>query len=322
MEGLELADRIISLRCDENGASVYSVIPYNNLYGAGNVYETLYNGLSNEYGTQYDVQFFAYDWRLSNANSANSLDIFIQFHNYDKVVLVCHSMGGLVASKYLSLGSTQRNKVSKVIMLGSPLMGTPALPYIWGSEDMSLFPMFDFLGDGEWIDAIAFYYDFIDYFIRNFPSLYEMFPNEKYFDSSYLGKTYLVTSYGEQGDLDITSYDDTQERLSSYLSFYSDELASSAKCFHDSLYSGSSHITELVDSYYIAGCDMKTMEKIKFDMLDWSIYYNTYDGDSLVPTWSATLGGKFSNRTFYVSANHMGLVSKPESLQYIIQLID
>ena len=48
-----------------------------------------------------------------------------------------------------------------------------------------------------------------------------------------------------------------------------------------------------------AGYGYDTVNKVEFNMWDWYVYSNTTDGDELVAVWSATLGDKYSNRTFY-----------------------
>ena len=128
-----------SLECNSNGTSKYSVYTkkykpvlsanddpneYTTNCGINNYYEPLYNTFDNNSGikARYDVEFFSYDWRLSNAHSASQLNAFINEAGYDKVVLVAHSMGGLVASGYLALGETQRSKVQKIFYLASPLL--------------------------------------------------------------------------------------------------------------------------------------------------------------------------------------------------------
>lgn len=126
--------RIESLRCLLDGSSLVDLVVEQDNYGAGNYYQSLYKSLKDEYGENYEVSFFAYDWRMSNKVSAQDLNEYITENAYDKVVLVAHSMGGLVASSYLAIGETQQNKVQKLITLGSPLLGTPIAPYVWGSE--------------------------------------------------------------------------------------------------------------------------------------------------------------------------------------------
>ncbi len=315
--------KVSSLACDSSGESINDVVPYNNTYGVNNLYEDLYDYLETEYGDRYSIDFFAYDWRMSNSISATELNEYINSKYYDSVVLVCHSMGGLVASKYLSLGVSQRSKIEKVIMLGTPILGTPNMPYLWGTENVEILGYSipdDFV---LLFKYIAGHHNIIDLLLQNFKSLYEMFPSKKYFDDSYVGKTYLVTSILGSMDLEITTYDDTKERLSSYLPFYNSNHMNSAEAFHDSLYLGSSHVTELVTTYYIAGCNVDTTDKIEFNSSYWSEYASTSLGDSLVPTWSATLGDHSPYNTFYANGTgHSGLVINSEMIRFVAQLID
>jgi len=89
-----------------------------------------------------------------------------------------------------------------------------------------------------------------------------------------------------------------------------------------SLYSNDNHITSLVNTYYIAGYGYNTVNKIRFNMLDWYVYSNTNYGDKLVAEWSSTLGDKYPSRTFYVcNTSHMGLVSDTEVRDFVTQLI-
>lgn len=98
-------DRSMQLECNTNGTSKNTITPYTkDGYGAGDIYKKLYERLQNKYQNTYDILFFSYDWRLSNTTSAASLAIAIN-KNYDEVILVAHSMGGLVASKYLANSS-------------------------------------------------------------------------------------------------------------------------------------------------------------------------------------------------------------------------
>ena len=106
----------------ENGTSVYSIrsANYDN-YGANNTYKTLYNSLNNAFGNNFDVIFFDYDFRKTNSTAATQLAN--ELSNYNEVVLVAHSMGGLVASKFLANSSSNRSKTTALITLGTPFVG-------------------------------------------------------------------------------------------------------------------------------------------------------------------------------------------------------
>lgn len=71
---------------------------------------------------------FAYDWRKSNSESAYKLKQYIEcvqkFHPGTKVDILTHSMGGLVARRYL-LEYNQENKVRKLVTTVAPFLGAP-----------------------------------------------------------------------------------------------------------------------------------------------------------------------------------------------------
>ena len=320
---------VSDLKCDTSGNSIDDVIINpNSPYGMNDTYQSLYNSLYTTYASQYEIRFFGYDWRLSNSISASKLNAFINSNEYDKVVLVAHSMGGLVASKYISIGNTQRNKIEAVIMLGAPLLGTPAAVYVWGSNiaDWPL-PIPEYLKN--LLSTLFSSYNVGDELYCNFPSLYELFPTEKYFDSEWANQNYLITSYAGISELSITTYTETKSRLGSYLAHFNMELMNNAEVFHNSLYLNSQHITNLVNSYYVAGVNYQetdvgytTIEKIHYDLLDWSIYSRTAHGDELVPVWSADLSNKYASKTFYANnIYHTWLVSNTNVKNFILQLI-
>ncbi|MDR1651295.1 MAG: hypothetical protein LBR87_05870 [Synergistaceae bacterium] len=59
------------------------------------------------------VYFFSYDWRQSSEDNAKLLKAFIDSLGTPKVDLVCHSMGGLVASSYYkqNIGNHKINRI-------------------------------------------------------------------------------------------------------------------------------------------------------------------------------------------------------------------
>jgi hypothetical protein len=75
---------------------------------------------------------FAYDWRKSNAENAILLREYVQciqqFYPETKVDIVAHSMGGLLARRYI-LDHPQDHSVDKMITIGSPWLGAPKAIY-------------------------------------------------------------------------------------------------------------------------------------------------------------------------------------------------
>jgi pimeloyl-ACP methyl ester carboxylesterase len=84
------------------------------------ILEKLFGGAENVIG-------FAYDWRRSNAHSASKLKTFIDSlltvrPPGTRVVLVAHSMGGLVARRYLACESGYEH-CSMLVTIGTPYQG-------------------------------------------------------------------------------------------------------------------------------------------------------------------------------------------------------
>lgn len=95
-------------------------------YGAINDYVSLINRLCSDFPNR-EIYFFSYDWRQSNQVSADKLMKYIdETLKADKVDLVCHSMGGIVASIYAT-NEANFNKINKIITLGTPYEGAPMI---------------------------------------------------------------------------------------------------------------------------------------------------------------------------------------------------
>lgn len=86
-----------------------------------------YNGIINtfenlDYKNNVNLFIFNYDWRKSVDNIVDDFNDFINSKNLNKVNIVGHSLGGLVARIYTQKYN-QGNKVNKVISVGSPHYG-------------------------------------------------------------------------------------------------------------------------------------------------------------------------------------------------------
>ncbi|MGH9277805.1 MAG: alpha/beta fold hydrolase, partial [Acidimicrobiales bacterium] len=85
--------------------------------------------------TQEDATLFVftYDWRKDIADSAQKLDDFLgcvqQIHPDNQVNVLAHSMGGLVARRYVT-DSADDERVNAMITLGSPWLGAPKMLFV------------------------------------------------------------------------------------------------------------------------------------------------------------------------------------------------
>lgn len=127
-----------------------------------------------------DIKPFAYDWRQSNLSSAKQLHDSISAHakNAERVFLVGHSMGGLVAllARELLSGSDAGKKINKIVNIGTPHMGS-AKAFRTLLEGYPR--LHDFI-DG-WLEAERrqqrFAPEHLANDVRTFDSIYELLPS-------------------------------------------------------------------------------------------------------------------------------------------------
>ena len=120
---------------------------------------------------------FCYDWRRSVTVAADALDAFLKglstVKSGRKVILVCHGMGGLVASVYAARNAHWSSSVQHCILVGSPLGGTYSVAAaIMGKsesfQELDRFSIFETLEDFQLMGA-------------SFPGLIDLLPNPDVF---------------------------------------------------------------------------------------------------------------------------------------------
>ena len=283
---------------------------------------------------QYSIEYFSYDWRLSNAVSAQKLDAFIRENGYDRVVLIAHSMGGLVASGYMSMGQEQRNKVKDSYILASPLLGTPEVINVWAGLDFSSLTGTDAYAavidiGNILLSIMTLTYNPIQKLFSNYQSVYELFPTEKYIDVS--SNPYLLHSVvtvipviGDQTDTICSDYATSMQYISGYLPHFNSTLMEAAEDFHRSCYINNKHISDFKGSKYIHMTGQEVTTRLKYyEVISSDSYSRGMEvdntalvGDGLVPYWSATVG-KTGSRVESFSGGHMNAVSYSKVFEYI-----
>jgi triacylglycerol esterase/lipase EstA (alpha/beta hydrolase family) len=317
------------LACNEKGNALVTTVAKDpdktdSMYGAKNIYGDIMASLKLNTPRSIDIEFFPYDWRIDNSITANELEKFINKNGYNKVIIVAHSMGGLIASKYIAKSDKNKNKIVKLITIGTPFLGTPKSLYIF--EEGKLFDnLITDWATSEAIKSIA----------PNLSSLYQLLPTSKYFS---LNNTYYVKKHVE-GDgwpggqdlqeTDLKNYVETKNILSQRewaltatkkpKKFFED-----SEKFHDSLFIKDEHVVKSVDSYFIIGYNKETIirvtEKYNKDggfkkLLDTK---KSKAGDGTVPIISANIGYTVSSdKTYYIDESHAQLPTN----KYVIELI-
>ncbi len=153
-----------------------------------------------------DLFVFPYDWRYSTARSAEELsqkiDQILLDNGKEKVDIIAHSMGGIVAKKYIA--DNGKDKIDKLIFLGTPHLGSPKA--------------FKAL---EWGDGMDFSYHALNSseiksISQNFPSMFELLPSKEYVDDKD-NKYVLVLTGGYKFESGLTKlaidYADTKDLM-------------------------------------------------------------------------------------------------------------
>ena len=317
----------LMLLCDEEGKSRVSISPKADQAGARDTYSEMVKYLKDNFGPKgYNVEFFVYDWRLDNRNTARELEDFINEKAYTEIVLVCHSMGGLVASEYLNRSEANRNKVDKLITLGTPYLGAPKALSVMENGNFLGFPA-DTVMAGP-LKAV----------VNNIPGIYQLLPSEQYFD---LNNTTYVEYYNNNGFWGAASreklnYDKTTELLSSRdWAVKSDNVTKKpmlqdAIDFADDLFiNDTTHIISTVDAYLIIGYAEDTIMEVREEFNKDGTFNKCKDltilngGDGTVPLISANIGGLApEGRTYYIIENHTGLVENTDVLNLVSNIIN
>lgn len=140
-------------------------VPLTDIYGSfledlatdGNYKEMV--GCSVTYSGEKPTMFvFPYDWRLSNINSAEKLsdlvDCIRQIHPGKRINILTHSMGGLVARRYIINHPTDHN-IDKLVTMVAPWLGAPkAVSALFTGKFLG--PPFDYVYSGQIKNIVRF----------------------------------------------------------------------------------------------------------------------------------------------------------------------
>ncbi len=271
----------------------------------------------------YNVEAFPYDWRLDVDLNAERLGELLKTlakkYDTDKFSITAHSQGGLIAKRYLqrSINSIPgmknvnpgKVKIGKLILAGVPQYGTPIAFISWLTGKASPFTE-SFISK-----------DTIKRILNNFPAVYEMFPNKKYF-SSYAENGINTDRFSTE-----SSASKTEGNYKTMAEWIGEDKSFNKQLYNRfiSLYEGknglnslelfSSNTSKYADVYIIAGFGTNTVaaiDKGKF-------YYLT--GDGTVPLLSATAGKLKSEKIKYVKNVDHGALLKDSRVINEISII-
>ncbi len=297
----------------DDGKSVYNIKPVSFFdadsrlrYGLMNAQTEIYNDFHEKYGSDYEVSVFNYDFRLDNRDSAALLQTFIDEKEYDNVIFVTHSNGGLVVARYLAMSEENRAKVRLNLSYDAPYLGSVlALSTLENLDGMAddIYEITDSLGlkDMDEIIDTAFRTQFLPlanmYVVYQLLPTYELLcsphfynymtehthtPGQEVRDVLYEHEVPLVTKIDANGKKTALHFDSEQELYDFYCSrpwaHLDNDVEKPLRAgmkdwldYCDSMYvetaTGKVHSTTLVDSVYFCGTGYRT---------DIGVAYKTY----------------------------------------------
>lgn len=271
---------------------------------------------------------YSYDWRKSTAWSGKNLSAYIdsvlKWTKSNKVNIVAHSMGGLVAKSCVKNSNTER--INKLVFIGTPHLGAPKIYYTMLTGDVE-FGFFDPFISNETIKTIT----------RNMPSTYQLFPSADYFDASinngrsqshlYAHSLKKVYPFITQKNNEILGFSDA-------LLFFKDLREKGNDLYNHALLDFSDltqkEISDVdfgnINVFNIVGIGIATIGHIDVMYNIFNIRYDhlplyTLDGDGTVPLKSAeTINGRHNHaqHTFYVPAcEHTKLASHEKVMEIV-----
>src|SRR6185295_6565528 len=114
---------------------------------------------------------FPYDWRKSNAENSATLTSFVgcvrQFYPNSTVNIVAHSMGSLLARRYI-LDHPNTHHVNKLITIGAPWLGAPKAINV--------------METGDFAPIILVLKSTIKRIVEFFPGVHELLPSRSFFE--------------------------------------------------------------------------------------------------------------------------------------------
>lgn len=243
---------------------------------------------------------FPYDWRRHIEYNADLLRDSIRRWNAAEPArrysIVCHSMGGLVARAYLARHPEEAERlVERVIMIGTPFNGAPTVAMTFTEEQHP----------GRLVSRLNEQNNMLG-LTCSFPSLYQLLPAPR--ELFRCQRDYPF-------DWDI--YDATAWGLPWIRQDYLDD----ARALHQLL----DRSDPQVELFNIVGCHRRTISEIRKNPgnaespLD-PVYVDSGpdSGDQHVPLWTAR---DERVHTFYVEESHGRLVSNPQVLAGVVNLL-
>ncbi len=302
-----------------------------------------FNGLIEElkvngYEEGEDLFIFPYDWRKSIDKIAGQNPDFLMNNldqeifkikiktGADKVDVIAHSMGGLVVKDYINIYGDEN--INKFIDIATPHLGSPeAFKMLFFGENLdickNIFGKNICILNEKTVKDIS----------QNFPSIYQLLPSRKYFESGIPGilptDGYIYDIVGGDQNVGILS-GLTYDQSIDYLAYTKDEECKTRNQYllgefgvnavnvNDELHSRLDNMPNSDDYYSIIGCGQATYAGIqKKGGESWAL--KPIDGDGTVPLKSALPFG--AKKYYSTSTVHSQIPSVDGVRQLVVSIL-
>ena len=261
-----------------------------------------------------DLFVFPYDWRYSTAVSAGQLteriDEILDISGAEQVDIISHSMGGIVAKKYIA--DHGRDKIDQLVFLGTPHLGSPLAfkTLTWG----------DNLGY-KWHNIPLLSINEVKFISQNFPSMFELLPSREYVDDKW--SRYVTDATGKYIGLDL-DYTKTKDLMVE--EGRNDAFFAGAEGMHSD--TDNMNLSD-IQVYNFTGCSIATPgrfiitrhspKKVLGINIDKGYDITYVDGDQTVPTLSSRdeLGGE----QYFVRGTSHGSLPNDESVRAMVMAL-
>ena len=129
----------------------------------------------------YDFFPFPYDWRLDNKKTAEILYNFIcslRDNGIEKIILIAHSMGGIIAKLMHALYSDIRNMIASCLLIACPMGGSAKAFYTLRKRPDAMHPGITFCLNMIYRINPEWFLELMSV-LRDFDSIYQLLPYDK-----------------------------------------------------------------------------------------------------------------------------------------------
>jgi pimeloyl-ACP methyl ester carboxylesterase len=208
---------------------------------------------SDGYVEGQDLFVFPYDWRLDIRDDIpalkNKIEEIRQQTGSDKVDIIAHSMGGLLAKEYIK--NYGQDKVGKFVDIATPHLGAPMTFKILMSGDNLGIKLFSLSLNEQEVKKMT----------QNMPSVYQLLPSPGYFSDILSDYKYYIddmSDFDNNGVKDRLSYSESNQFLKN--SGRNANILDSAITLHNDI-DNMNPADYGVQAYNIVGCGTPTLGK-------------------------------------------------------------